>query len=86
MAILTREDLRKQLQDAARSHPSTCFSAPESYLRDLAVKTICDLSFATDEARDFNETEFSLNTAGNLAAALAAAEQLPMMASGGSYE
>ena len=80
MAILTREDLRSQL----RRHeikPVYVLFGSETYLRDVALKFICDRSFAAGELRDFNENEFSLNTEGNLASALAAAEQLPMMAS-----
>ncbi len=79
MAILTREDLRNQLRKR-EILPVYVLFGPETYLRDLAVKTICDLSFAAGEARDFNETEFSLGIEGNLGRALAAAEQLPMMA------
>lgn len=52
----------------------------ETYLRDLAAKTIADFTFQTGDLRDFNETEFSLTVDGNLRSALAAAEQLPMMA------
>ena len=80
MAILTRDDLRSQL----RRHeikPVYVLFGSETYLRDIALKFICDRCFAADELRDFNETEFSLNTEGNIASALAAAEQLPMMAS-----
>jgi DNA polymerase-3 subunit delta len=80
MAILTREDLRHRLRKREFS-PVYVLFGPESYLRDLAVKTICDLSFTAGDARDFNETVFSLNVEGNLRDALAAAEQLPMMAS-----
>jgi DNA polymerase-3 subunit delta len=80
MAILSREDLRHSLRRRELS-PVYALFGPESFLRDLAVKYICDLSFAEGEARDFNETVFSLNVEGNLSSALAAAEQLPMMAS-----
>jgi DNA polymerase-3 subunit delta len=80
MAILSREDLRHSLKRREFS-PVYVLFGPESYLRDLAVKYICDVSFAEGEARDFNETVFSLNVEGNLRSALAAAEQLPMMAS-----
>jgi DNA polymerase III subunit delta len=78
MAILTREDLRGQLRRRELA-PVYVLFGPETYLRDLAVKTICDLSFCEADARDFNETEFSLNIEGNLTAAIGAAEQLPMM-------
>ena len=80
MAILTRENLRTQLR-RHEIRPVYLLFGSETYLRDVALKFICDRCFAADELRDFNETEFSLNTEGNLASALAAAEQLPMMAS-----
>ncbi len=79
MGVLTRENLRSSLRRREIAPVYVLFGA-ESYLRDVAAKHICDLSFAKDEARDFNETEFNLNTPGNLAAALAASNQLPMMA------
>ncbi len=77
--LLKRDDLRNQLRRREIA-PVYVLFGNETYLRDLAVKTISDRSFAEGEVRDFNETEFSLNTEGNLAHALAAAEQLPMMA------
>lgn len=80
MPILTREDLRNRLRHREIAPVYVLFGS-ETFLRDLAVKTIGDKSFAEGELRDFNETEFSLNTDGNLTAALSAAEQLPMMAS-----
>lgn len=77
--ILTLDDLRNQLRRREIAPVYVLFGA-ETYLRDIALNKICDLSFAEGEARDFNETVFSLNTEGNLSAALAAAEQIPMMA------
>ena len=77
---LTREDLRNQLRRREIA-PVYVLFGPETYLRDLAAKTICDLSFAEGDARDFNETEFSLAIESNLTSALSAAEQLPMMSS-----
>ena len=77
--LLTREDLRSHLKRRELA-PVYVLFGPETYLRDIALKTICDFSFTDGEARDFNETEFSLNAEGSLGAALAAAEQLPMMA------
>jgi len=53
---------------------------PETHLRDLATKTIADRSFADGDFRDFNEASFSLNNEDALNRAIAAAEQLPMMA------
>jgi hypothetical protein len=51
-----------------------------SQLKRHEIKPVYVL-FGSEELRDFNETDFSLNTEGNLASALAAAEQLPMLAS-----
>ena len=79
MATVTKDDLRNRLRRRELA-PVYLLFGPETFLRDRAAKTICDLCFGPDEVRDFNETEFSLNTEGNLGAALAAAEQLPMMA------
>ena len=78
MAI-SREELKSQL----RRHeiaPAYLLFGPETHLRDMAAKTITDLAFSEGDLRDFNETTFSLNTEDNLQRALAAAEQLPMMA------
>lgn len=53
----------------------------ETYLRDQAAKTIANLAFSEGEFRDFNDDVFSLQTSPeNIRTALAAAEQLPMMA------
>jgi len=52
----------------------------EAYLRGIAAKTIVERAFGEGDFRDFNETTFSLNTEGNLKAALTSARQLPMMA------
>ena len=78
--VYSREDLRNQLKRREFA-PVYLLFGPETYLRDLAAKTIADLTFSSGDFRDFNETAFSLNTEGNLEKALAAAEQLPMMAS-----
>lgn len=77
---LTREDLRAQLRRREIA-PVYLLFGPETHLRDLAAKTIRDFSFGPGDLRDFNESYFSLNTEGNLRRGLAAAEQLPMMAS-----
>lgn len=76
---ISREELRNQLK---RREIAPCYVlfGPETYLRDLAVKTITDLSFAPGDFRDFNETVFSLEGEDDLPRVLAAAEQLPMMA------
>lgn len=77
---LSRDDLRNQLKRREIA-PVYVLFGPETHLRDLAAKTIGDFTFGEGDLRDFNETSFSLNTDGNLERALAAAEQLPMMAS-----
>lgn len=74
------EDLRNQLKRGDIA-PVYVLFGPETYLRDRAAKAILDRAFAPGDLRDFNETSFSLNTEENLGRALAAAEQLPMMAS-----
>src|SRR5688572_7110274 len=75
----TREALREQLKRGEISPVYTLFGE-ETYLRDTAARYIADRCFADGELRDFNEAEFSLNSPENLKAALAAADQLPMMA------
>lgn len=76
---LSREDLRNQLKRREIA-PVYVLYGPETHLRDLAAKTITDFAFSEGDLRDFNETCFSLETEGNLERALAASEQLPMMA------
>lgn len=80
MKILSREDLRNRLKRREISPVYLLFGA-ETYLRDLAAKTIADFVFGNDSVRQFNEDEFSLNQSENLTYALASAEQLPMIAS-----
>lgn len=75
----TREALREQLKRGEISPVYTLFGE-ETYLRDTAARYIADRCFAEGELRDFNEAEFSLNSPENLQTALAAADQLPMMA------
>ena len=79
MPPFTVEQLRNSIRKREIA-PVYFLFGPETYLRDLAVKTICDRSFDEGELRDFNDSEFTLNNEGNLNAALAAAEQLPMLA------
>lgn len=76
---ITREQLKNQLRKREIA-PVYALYGPETYLRDIAAKTITDLAFAEGDFRDFNDAEFSLNTPENLKSALAAADQLPMMA------
>lgn len=77
--IVSREQLREQLKRREVS-PVYAFFGDETYLRDAAAKYIADLCFSEGDLREFNETKFSLSTPGSLKSALAAAEQLPMMA------
>ena len=79
MAVFTRDDLRAQLQRREIA-PIYVLFGPEVNLRDVAARTIANFCFGEGDLRDFNESEFSLNTDGSLQRALAAANQLPMMA------
>lgn len=77
--VLSRKQLREQLKRREIAPLYTLFGE-ETYLRDAAAKYIADICFAEGALRDFNEDEFSLNTPDEIRSALAAAEQLPMMA------
>lgn len=79
MPVLSREELRNQLRNRLISPIYLLFGA-ETYLRDLAAKTIANLALDENSLREFNENEFSLNQPDNLTYALASAEQLPMIA------
>lgn len=76
---ITREQLREQLRRREIAPVYTLYGV-ETYLRDLAAKTIADLSFGKDDFRDFNDDLFSLTVPDNIVTAIAAADQLPMMA------
>jgi DNA polymerase-3 subunit delta len=77
MAVLTREQLRSQIRENKMA-PVYLFFGEETYLRDLAVKTIADKIFNDGDLREFNESAISLANS-DLRDALAAAEQFPMM-------
>ncbi len=77
--VLKREDLRNQL-GRREILPIYVLFGPETHLLQRAAKTITDIAFTDGDLRDFNENCFSLNTEDNLKRALAAAEQMPMMA------
>ncbi len=79
MAILGREQLRNQLKKREFAPVYLLFGV-ETFLRDLAAKTIAELALADTELREFNEIEHSLNDS-KIAFALSDAEQLPMMSS-----
>jgi DNA polymerase-3 subunit delta len=76
---LTREQLREHLRRGERLSVYVLFG-PETYLRDLAAKTIAEKCFGEGDFRDFNDDSFSLNIPDNIRNAIAAANQLPMMA------
>lgn len=76
---LTREQLREQIR-RREIHPVYVLYGAETYLRDLAAKTIANSCFGEGDFRDFNDDTFSLNIADNIRNALSAANQLPMMA------
>jgi DNA polymerase-3 subunit delta len=79
MPVLSRDDLRNQLRKREIAPVYVLFGA-ETYLRDLAAKTIANLTLDENSLREFNENEFSLTQSESLIYALSAAEQLPMIA------
>src|SRR5688500_12741291 len=79
MAVITKDELRNQLKRREFAPVFVLFGA-ESYLRDLAAKTIADLVLSDSSLREFNEIEHSLKDS-RVEYALADADQLPMMSS-----
>ncbi len=77
MAVLGREELRARLRKREIAPVYLLFGA-ETYLRDLAAKTITDLVLADSALREFNEIEHSLSES-KVQYALSDAEQLPMI-------
>ena len=78
MKILSVADLRNQLRKKEIAPVYTLFGA-ETFLRDLAAKTIADFTLGETSLREFNETVFDLDET-DVQYAIASAEQLPMMA------
>ena len=78
MATLTREELKRELK-AGKVGPLYLLFGPEDYLRDAAARAVTDAALKGAALREFNETSFSLASA-DVQHAIAAAEQLPMMA------
>jgi DNA polymerase-3 subunit delta len=78
MSTITREELWKSLK-GGRVEPLYLLYGPEDYLRDAAARAIADLALKDAALREFNETAYSLSGA-DVQQAIAAAEQLPMMA------
>lgn len=79
MSVITKDELRNSLKRREFAPVYLLFGA-ESYLRDLAAKTISDLATSDSSLREFNEIEHSLKNS-RIEYALADAEQLPMMSS-----
>jgi DNA polymerase-3 subunit delta len=78
MSTLTRAELDRQLSQGKIAPLYLLFGA-EDYLRDAAARRIVDAALRDASLREFNETSFSLAGA-DVQHAVAAAEQLPMMA------
>ena len=76
---ISREQLKQQLRKREFA-PVYVLYGDETFLRDNAAKTITEFAFSEGEFRDFNDDQFSLNIPENITTALAAANQLPMMA------
>lgn len=82
MTTLSRAELDRSLRPgpgAGRLQPLYLLVGCESYLRDAAARQLTDAALSDTLLREFNESSFSLLTDSALAA-IAAAEQLPMMA------
>jgi DNA polymerase-3 subunit delta len=77
MKALSRVELERSLNDG-KIQPLYLLSGPERYLRDAAARSITDAALANTLLREFNEVSFSL-LSDDPKAAIAAAEQLPMM-------
>jgi DNA polymerase-3 subunit delta len=77
---LTRDKLKKELGDR-NIRPVYVLYGEETFLRDNAAKAITRAAFSEGDFRDFNDDQFTLSTPENIGVALAAADQLPMMAS-----
>lgn len=78
MSSVTRDELKRFLK-AGRVDPLYLFHGPEDYLRDTWVKAVSDAALKGAALREFNESSFDLTSA-DVQHAIAAAEQLPMMA------
>jgi DNA polymerase-3 subunit delta len=81
MTTLSRTELDRSLRagpGADRLQPLYLLVGCESYLRNAAARNLTDAALSGTLLREFNESSFSLLTDSALAA-IAAAEQLPMM-------
>ncbi|HYJ88563.1 MAG TPA: DNA polymerase III subunit delta [Pyrinomonadaceae bacterium] len=77
MSSLTRTELERSLK-AGKIAPLYLLVGCETYLRDVAARSIADAALMGTLLREFNESSFSL-LSDSAMAAVAAAEQLPMM-------
>ena len=77
--MISRDQLRNQIRKR-EFLPVYVLYGDETFLRDNAARTIAEYGFSEGEFRDFNDDVFSLNIPENITTALAAANQLPMMA------
>jgi DNA polymerase III subunit delta len=78
MGTITREELWRRLK-GGKLDPLYLLFGPEGYLRDAAARAVTDAALKGAALCEFNESAFSLATA-DVQQAIAAAEQLPMMA------
>ena len=78
MKAVTREELWRRLR-AGEVASLYLLYGPEEYLRERAARAIADAVLADAPLREFNDSSFSLTSA-DVQQAIAAAEQLPMMA------
>lgn len=79
MTVRSRKDLDRELKQGKLA-PVYLLFGPEGYLRDEAARAITDEALRDTLLREFNESTFSLAQT-DVQGAIAAAEQLPMMAS-----
>ena len=76
---LSKDKFRSEIERGV-FRPVYVLHGEETYLRDNAVKFISRAAFSEGDFRDFNDESFSLSVPENISVALAAANQLPMMA------
>ncbi len=79
MTTLSRQDLHRALKEK-RYAPLYLLFGAENFLRDRAAHAIADEVLKDAALREFNESSFDLASV-DVQQAMAAAEQLPMMAS-----
>src|SRR4051812_27884238 len=77
MGAVTRDQLKKALREKRVERLYLLFGS-EDFLRDKAAQVIADTALGSASLREFNESSFNLNES-DAEAAIAAAEQLPMM-------